>query len=168
MWISKFLMAIVSVSLVLTGCVISQGRNDIKDEDLKQFVIGKTSYQEVIQKLGRPTADKFQKIVVNGKDSSTRYVIYDMANSVSTVSGASFIPVVGALIGTTETKSSFKRYTFIFNTKSGILEQMNTVDLGESNSKSEGLANGTLGSVTTDGQTTTGADMLNNSKYQMK
>lgn len=168
MWLTKLFMIIVTASAVLTGCVVSQGRNDIKDEDLKQFVIGKTSYQEVIQKLGRPTSDRFQKIVVNGKDVSTRYVIYDMANSVTKVSGASFIPVVGALVGTTETKSSFKRYTFIFNTKSGILEQMNTLDLGENDSKSEGLANGTLGSVSSGGQTTTGMDMLNNTKYQMK
>jgi hypothetical protein len=153
---SKLFVPIFAIVLMLGGCVVATGRSDITDADVNQFVEGKSTYQEVLQKLGKPNSDRKQKIVQNGKDLSMHYVIYDMSTSETKVSATSFIPVVGSLMGTTQVKSTSKRYTFLFDINTGILKTKSILDLGESNSKSEGL----LGGVTTDGQTTKTMDFV--------
>ena len=155
----KSIFVTISV-VILSACTVTTGRTDIKDEDVKQFVVGPSTYKEVIQKLGKPNSDRVQKMMVNGKDMSMHYVIYDMSTSESNFSGAHLIPLVGAFVGKTEIKTTTKRHTFLFDPKTGVLKQVGTVDMGESNSKSEGLMSGNLGTVTTDGQTVTGKDIL--------
>ena len=151
---SKLILPLLAFVFILSGCVYSSGRTDITDADMKQFVQGKSTYQEVLQKLGKPDSDRKQKMVLNGKDASVHIVIYDLSSYEAKTNAASFIPFVGAFVGTRETKSTKKFYTFMFDINTGILKTMGATDFGESNSTA------TFGSVTTDGKTTNVLDPL--------
>ncbi len=151
---SKLVLTLLAFVFILSGCSYSSGRTDITDADMKQFVEGKSTYQEVLQKLGKPSTDRKQKQVFNGKDTSVHIVMYDLSAYEAKKDAASFIPFVGAFVGTTQTKSTTKFYTFIFDINTGILKTMQSADFGETQSTA------TFGSVTTDGKTTNILDPL--------
>lgn len=98
-YMNSIIAAIVFVSL--TACA-SYGTK-VDQNQLSQFVKGKTTYAEVVQKLGKPTQ------VMNNSDG-TRIVHY--THGTSQANAASYIPIVGAFAGgyTSETTTVMFRF----------------------------------------------------------
>jgi len=103
------LSLIVAMALTLSGCVAT-GRK-VTQQQVSEFKEGKTTYQEVINKLGPPTSS-----TVNS--DGTRSITYSYAQHQQ--SAVSYFPYVGGLMGGSESESS---HTFLHFDKNGVLTQ---------------------------------------------
>ena len=86
---------VVFAVLALASC-ISHGTK-VRQDDLSQFVKGKTTSAEIIQQLGTPT----QSIM---NTDGTKMISYTYMQSQSNV--ATFIPIVGLFVGGTESENT--------------------------------------------------------------
>ena len=103
------LVLVVVMALTLSACVAT-GRK-VTQQQLSGFKEGKTTYQEVITQLGKPTSS-----TVNS--DGTRLIIYSYVQS--QVSPVSVVPVLGRFVEGTETESSYAMLQFDQN---GVLTQ---------------------------------------------
>lgn len=99
--------------LSLTACATTQVGNKFDAEKAASFKIGKTTYNEVIQALGESSN------VTEGADGS-KTISYSYGDS--HVKPTSYIPVVGAFIGGTDSETHVAVFSFdkksILRTKS--------------------------------------------------
>ncbi|HYH96813.1 outer membrane protein assembly factor BamE domain-containing protein [Hyalangium sp.] len=98
---------ITAAALTLSAC-IATGKK-VTQEQVSQFQKGKTTYQEVITGLGKPTGSTLHS-------DGSRSINYSYAQSQA--SAASFIPYVGRLVGGSESEHTSVYLTF---DKNGIL-----------------------------------------------
>ena len=96
-------------SLALNACAASGAK--VTEQQLSQIQVGKSTYNDVIASLGKPTTSTFSS---NG----TKMAIYSYAQ-VST-RPETFIPIVGAFVGGADVKSN--SVILMFNSQ-GILTQ---------------------------------------------
>lgn len=101
----KRLIALVA-AVALAGCASSGVQ--VKPEQMTEFKKGVTTEAEVIQKLGRPN-------MVRTDGNGGKMLIYAYAQS--QVRAATFIPVVGALAGGADVKSTSAMFMFDANGK---------------------------------------------------
>lgn len=101
------LALVVALGLTLSGCVAT-GRK-VTQQQVSEFKEGKTTYQEVISKLGTPTNS-----TVNSDGSRSITYVYAQYQR----SAVSYIPYVGGLMGGSESESS---HTFLHFDKNGVL-----------------------------------------------
>lgn len=87
--------------IVLSGCA-TVGK-EVTQEQVKGFKKGETTMEEVVSKLGSPTS--------SGVDASGRTVIsYVFVHAQARA--ATFVPLVGPLIGGADSRSSAVSFTF--------------------------------------------------------
>jgi outer membrane protein assembly factor BamE (lipoprotein component of BamABCDE complex) len=86
---------VVAAALTLSAC-FATGKK-VTQEQVSQFQKGKTTYQEVISRLGEPT---HSTLLSDG----SRSISYTYAQSQA--SAASFIPYIGGLVGGRESEHS--------------------------------------------------------------
>jgi len=91
----------VAAALSLSAC-FATGKK-VTQEQVSQFQKGKTTYQEVITRLGTPTNSTLHS---NG----SRSISYSYAQSQA--SAASFIPYIGGLLGGSESEHTSVYMTF--------------------------------------------------------
>ena len=115
----KQLISAIIMALILSGCAASAGKQ-IKQEQLNDLVKGKTTYQEVISKLGKPNT-------VTTFPNGHKQVLYSFNQT--TTNAASFIPFVGLFVGGGETTSSSVTLTF---DNGGVLEDYSTSESNQS------------------------------------
>lgn len=109
----------VASSLFLGAAILlgaASGGTMVTDEQIEQFKAGKTERKDVIQTLGSP------EVTQKMEDGTTRDTYI---RSESHASATSYIPLVGAFIGSTKTKN--REVTFIY-TKKGVLKDVATED----------------------------------------
>lgn len=100
-----------SVGIGLTGSTVKQG--EIISEDLlKSFEKGVSKYDDVIQKLGKPTT-------VNSSRGMT-IATYTSTRAGTKVDAIKYVPILGTLFGSTKMDASSQVITFMFDS-SGIL-----------------------------------------------
>lgn len=104
-------IAIVAM-VALAGCATT-GR-EISASQMTSMEKGKTTYAEVIQRLGKPTMDTVAS-------DGTRATLYTFAKA--GVKGATFIPIVGLFAGGMNVSGS--SVTFNFD-KAGVLKDYST------------------------------------------
>lgn len=90
----RYLSVLIAV-FALSACM-SMGTK-VDQEKLSQFVKGKTTYAEVVQKLGKPTQNTINS-------DGTRTITYVYAQSQA--NAASFIPIVGGFLGGAESENT--------------------------------------------------------------
>ncbi len=88
-------------AVVLVGCAASGVR--VTEDQVKQFERGKTTYSEVIAKLGPPN---HSMMLGNGM----RIITY--AYGEATARPATFIPIVGPLVGGADVRTTGATFTF--------------------------------------------------------
>ena len=103
------LALVVTLALTLSACA-TVGRK-VTQQQLSEFTEGKTTYQEVINKLGKPTNS-----TVNS--DGTRLITYSYVQSQMTKE--SYIPIVGGFLRGSETESTYAMLQF---DKHGVLTQ---------------------------------------------
>lgn len=86
---------VLFVVLSLHACA-SYGTK-VEQDKLSQFVKGKTTYTEVIEKLGKPTQN-----TINADGSRTITYMYGQSQA----KAANFIPFVGAFLGGAESENT--------------------------------------------------------------
>lgn len=84
---------VVAAALTLSAC-FATGKK-VTQEQVSQFQKGKTTYQEVISRLGEPTHSTMNS-------DGSRSIGYSYAQSQA--SAASFIPYIGGLVGGSESE----------------------------------------------------------------
>ncbi len=89
----------------LAACA-SAGKK-VDQETVSKFVKGKTTYAEVVQQLGKPTSSTI-------KSDGTRTAMY--VYSQTQMKAATFIPIVGAFAGGSDTESTTTTLNFDKNT----------------------------------------------------
>jgi len=94
-----FLMVIMAA--ILSACMSTGTRVD--QDKVSQFTKGKTTYDAVVQTLGKP-----DRTMVNSDGTKTIMYIYMHSQS----KASNFIPFVGAFIGGEEMENSFATFTF--------------------------------------------------------
>ena len=104
------------VAVGLSGCM-SAGVQ-VKESELAQFQKGKSTFQDVVAKLGPPTTNS---LMADGR----RIVVYSYTQAQARPE--SFVPLVGPLIGGADAKSNTA--TFMFD-KAGILETVSASSTG--------------------------------------
>lgn len=87
--------------LTLTACM-SYGTK-VDQDKLSQFQKGKTTYAEVIEKLGKPTQN-----TINSDGTRTIMYMYAQAQA----NAANFIPLVGSFLGGAESENTTVTLTF--------------------------------------------------------
>lgn len=87
--------------LTLTACM-SYGTK-VDQDKLSQFQKGKTTYAEVIEKLGKPTQN-----TINSDGTRTIMYMYAQAQ----VKATNFIPFVGSFVGGAESENTTVTLTF--------------------------------------------------------
>jgi outer membrane protein assembly factor BamE (lipoprotein component of BamABCDE complex) len=102
----RYLFMIVAL-FVCTSCV-STGKK-IEPEKLTQFEKGRTTYHEVVQQLGQPTQSTMNS-------DGSRTIMYTYAQS--QMRATNFIPIVGALVGGTDSEMTAVMLNF---DKNGVL-----------------------------------------------
>lgn len=101
------LVAALCAGLLLAGCMSSG--TEISDEEIGQFVKGRTTEAEVISRLGEPSS----------RDRSSNGERVDMyVYSKVAADAHSFVPIVGGLFASSETQTQIVRFVF---SKSGVL-----------------------------------------------
>lgn len=83
----RYLFVLIAI-FALSGCM-SMGTK-VDQDQLSQFVKGRTTYAEVVQQLGEPTQNTINS-------DGTRTITYTYSHS--QVKASSFIPIVGAFLG---------------------------------------------------------------------
>ena len=107
----KIILVAFSIYL-LSGCAATGVQ--VKEENLKSFVEGKTTIEEVVNALGEPTS------TMRNSDG-TKILMYIYMSS--TVRPETFIPIVGGFVGGADTKSSNVMLNF---NQSGVLQSYST------------------------------------------
>lgn len=102
------LLSVIVATLLLCGCV-SVGKQ-VKQEQLSEFTKGKTSYNEVISKLGQPNT-------VTSTADGQRHIAYTFIHAQPRA--ASFIPIIGGLVGGADSTMNMVMITF---DKDGLLK----------------------------------------------
>ena len=110
---------------VLAGCMSSG--TDVSDEQISQFVRGKTTESEVIARLGPPTMTQRS---ADG-DLTDTYQYNKMA-----LKAQSFIPLIGGFISASDTKTRMVMFTY---SRKGILT--NWTSSGGESTLNNGLLN---------------------------
>lgn len=100
--------SLLAAAVLLTACAATGVR--VTEEQVKQFEKGKSTYVEVVQKLGQPTTS-----VVTSQ--GLRYASY--AYSEAAARPETFIPFVGPFVGGVDARSN--AVTFIFDGR-GVLQ----------------------------------------------
>lgn len=100
-------LAMASLSAVLAGCM-SVG-TEVDPGKVSAFERGRTTYADVVGQLGTPNADVIA-------DDGTRAVVYSYTRAQARP--ASFIPIVGPLVGGADATTT--GYTFKFD-RNGVL-----------------------------------------------
>ncbi len=108
-------MLVVFAVLALAGCAPSYGAK-IDDAKVASFQTGKTTYQEVTSALGQPST-------IESKSTGEKKAVYMRMEA--SARGASFIPVVGPLVGGVDTMSH--SVVFEFDAQ-GVLISYSSVD----------------------------------------
>lgn len=123
----KTTIAATLLSIALAGCV-SAG-TQVKPEQLSGFTKGVTTFDDVVRRLGQPNT-------TGTKSNGTRTAVYTYVHAHARPE--SFIPVVGAFVGGSD--STVNTAEFTFDTGGKLLEYSMT----ESNyGTGTGLAGGT-------------------------
>lgn len=109
--ITKAIFLLVS-SLLLTACMGTYGvRQD--PSTINNFEIGKTTFQEVIEALGKPTA-----VVTNSNGMKTiTYMFVD-----TEIDSTMYIPIVGPLIGGVSSESEGFTLSFSNNLLTQVIQ----------------------------------------------
>lgn len=92
---------VLILSLILISCV-SVGTK-VEQEKLTSFKKGETTYSQIISALGKP--QQTTKL-----DDGKKIISY--AYSTASPSAASFIPFIGAFVGTTDADNTIVNFTF--------------------------------------------------------
>lgn len=108
---AKILSAIFT-ALMMTGCVASGVR--VTEEQVTQFEKGKSTYSDVVGKLGQPTS-----MVLTS--TGLRVVTYSYVEAAARP--ATFIPIVGPLVGGADARSNVVMFMF---DRDGILANYST------------------------------------------
>lgn len=106
------LLAALCAAICLSGCMSSG--TQVSDEQIDQFVKGKTTEAEVTSKLGPP--DMTQRSS-NGERTDMYMYTKVAANA------QSFIPLIGGFIASTDTKTKMVSFSF---TRNGVLSDWST------------------------------------------
>ncbi|SEH34192.1 hypothetical protein [Magnetospirillum fulvum] len=101
--------AALTIGLALAGCSPPSTGVQIRAEQLSDFQKGKTTYQEVISRLGPPS-----NTMISSDGKKTISYFYSKTN----VDPKAFIPIVGTLMAGGETHSNSVELEF---SKEGIL-----------------------------------------------
>lgn len=111
----KILVILMSVSaLIFSGCMSMQSGTKVENEQLQKFVKGKTTYDDVIKALGKPTATQ--------ESNKEMIAIYSYSNMSSSQSAASYIPIVGLFAGGPTSQMDTQDVTFTFDRRTKILK----------------------------------------------
>jgi len=107
---SIFKMVLIAAvgALLLSGCVATGVQVD--EKNLQSFERGKTTYGDVVARLGQPTSNT---LLPDGR----RMIMYTYMQAQARPEN--FIPIVGAFVGGADTRSSVVSITF---DQTGILE----------------------------------------------
>lgn len=97
----RIVLPVALVALVLAGCMSSG--TEVSDGAISQFVRGRTTETEVVQKLGEPNSRE--------RNASGQMVDTYLYTSVA-ANAQSFIPIVGGLIASSDMKMKTVRFTF--------------------------------------------------------
>jgi hypothetical protein len=95
------LVAAVLVALLLSACASTGVK--VSEQDAQSFVVGKSTYGDVIAKLGDPTTTTLNS-------DGTRVAAYNY--SAMQERPESFVPYIGGLIGGADMKSNSVTFTF--------------------------------------------------------
>jgi hypothetical protein len=100
---SKSVVALaICAGLGLSGCASSSG-TPVSDDQISQFVRGRTTEREIIARIGPPTSIERS---AHGDQIDT-YTYTKVGTSLQT-----YIPLVGDLVGQADTKTKIVRLTF--------------------------------------------------------
>lgn len=104
--------------LMLMGCVASG--TQVKESQLAQFKQGKTTYDDVVARLGPPNSSS---LLPDG----SRVIVYTYVQAAARPE--TFIPIVGGLVGGADVHSNMVMFQF---TSAGILKSYssNTTQIG--------------------------------------
>ena len=94
-------LAILACAAILAGCVASGVR--VTEEQARQFERGKSTYTEVLTKLGQPNSTV---ALSNGM----RVISYSYVEAAARP--ATFIPIIGPLVGGADARSNVVTFTF--------------------------------------------------------
>lgn len=97
----KIKLPATAILLTLAGCM-STG-TQIKQEQLDGFTKGRTTYNEVVARLGQPNT-------VSTKSNGTRVALYTYVHSQARPE--SFIPFLGAVVGGADSKVNTAEFMF--------------------------------------------------------
>ena len=104
----RIIMACAAVAM-LSGCAASGVQ--VTEQQVQAFQKGKTTYPEVVARLGQPNANS-----IDSKGTRTIAYIYSEAST----RPESFIPYIGGFIGGVDMRSNV--VTFMFD-KNGVLQE---------------------------------------------
>lgn len=117
--------AALTAALLLAGCMSSG--TEVSDQQINQFVRGKTTEAEVIATLGQPDQSERSS---DGERADMYIYTKSRANA------QSFIPLIGPFIASMDMKSKIVRFTFY---KNGVLKDWTSS--GSATTMNEGYAN---------------------------
>ena len=124
----------VSVEVGLTGNKVKQGE-EISKETLNSFVVGTTTYEEVIEKLGKPKSEQSLKGII--------VITYNSTQSTTKIDPIKFVPIVGSFFGSTKTEGTHQSISLIFDQEKKLIDikDMSTSGKGEDKGMIDKLKN---------------------------
>jgi hypothetical protein len=95
-----------TASMGLFGTEVKQGK-EISQDIIDTFVIGTTTYKEIISKLGEPSSEQSLKGI--------SVISYNSSKGETKIDPIKFIPIVGSLFGSTKIEGSQQSISFTFD-----------------------------------------------------